>query len=136
MRAPSGTAARVVGAYERAPPRPFLIDMSWMVCQYSRPDQVSSEKKVTPGTEVDGLGGHAARVGAVTVVMGGYCPLPRPLTAISRPANSARVLGFRTCGRLYSCDTFLGWLTENFKGTSFATSGSTSEPASLTHDGL
>ena len=37
------------------------------------------------------------------------------------------------CGRLYFCDTLLKWPPENFKDASFAISGATSGPASLTH---
>jgi hypothetical protein len=70
MGAPSDTAARVVGAYGQKPRRPSRIDMGWMVCQYSRAGLVSSEKhQVTPGTGMEGRGGHTAGVGLVTVVM-------------------------------------------------------------------
>jgi hypothetical protein len=93
-----------------------LIDMYGMGCQYSTRGLVSSEKhETTPETGVEGRGGHTAGVGTITVGMGGYGPLPRSLTAISCPANSARVLRSRTCGRLYLCDALLEWLAQDLE---------------------
>jgi hypothetical protein len=59
MRAPSGTAVRVVGGVWAEARRPSLLDMHWMVCQYSRPSPVSSEKHepiLDPGAQVEGEG--------------------------------------------------------------------------------
>src|SRR4029453_3739168 len=82
----------------QGPRRAPLIEVSWMVCQYSIRSLVSTEKhETTPETGMEGRGGHTAGVGTVTVVMGGYHPLPRSLTAINHPANSARVLRSIVC---------------------------------------
>src|ERR671923_1790588 len=87
-----------------------------MVCQYSTRNRVSTEKhETTPETGMEGRGGHTAGVGTVTVGMGGYYPLPRSLTAINRPANSARVLRSRTCGRLYVYDAVLQRLAQDLE---------------------
>jgi hypothetical protein len=73
----------------------------------------------------------------VTVTLvGGYRALPASLMVITRRANSAKVWRSRTPARLYVYDAVLSWPPENFKDRSFAISGSTSEPVSLTHDGL
>jgi hypothetical protein len=87
-----------------------------MVCQYSTRSRVSTEKhETTPGTGMEGRGGHTAGVGTITAVMGGYYPLPRSLTAINRPANSARLLRSRTCGRLYAYDALLEGLAQHLE---------------------
>jgi hypothetical protein len=56
-----------------------------------------------------------AGVGTVTVVMGSCCPLPRSLTAISRPAKSARVLRSRTPEKLYPKNTVLEQLPQDLE---------------------
>jgi hypothetical protein len=100
----------------QGPCRAPLIEVSWLVCQYSTRSLVSTEKhETTPETGIKGRGGHTAGVGTVTVVMGGYYPLPRSLTAINRPANSARVLRSRTCRRLYAYDAPLEWLPQDLQ---------------------
>jgi hypothetical protein len=100
----------------QGPRRAPLIEVSWMVCQYSTRSLVSTEKhETTPETGMEGRGGHTAGVGTVTVVMGGYYPLPRSLTAINRPANSARVLRSRTCGRWYLYDALLERLPQDLE---------------------
>jgi hypothetical protein len=69
MGEPSGTAVRVVGHVWAAARRPSLIGMGWMVCQYSRPSQVSSEKH----RERSALKWRGEVVtGTATVVMGDY----------------------------------------------------------------
>jgi hypothetical protein len=78
-----------------------LIDLCWMVCQYSRPGPVSSEKHdlaVAAGAEKGS--GEAAGVEPVTVV-GGYRAVPASLPAMTRSAKSVTALKLRTCGRLY-----------------------------------
>jgi hypothetical protein len=72
----------------------------------------------------------------VTGEVDGYRALPAFLAAITCRANSARILRFSTSAKLYVYETILRWPPENFKDMSFAISGSTSELASLTHDGL
>jgi hypothetical protein len=64
---------------------------------------------------MEGRGGHTAGVGTITAVMGGYYPLPRSLTAINRPANSARLLRSRMCERLYAYDALLEGLAQDFQ---------------------
>jgi hypothetical protein len=49
------------------------------------------------------------------VVVGSYCPRLASLPAITRLANSAKVWRFRTCGRLYFCDTLLQRLSPHFE---------------------
>jgi hypothetical protein len=116
MGAPSDTAARVVGAYGQKPRRPSRIDMGWMVCQYSRAGLVSSEKhEVTPGTEVEGRGGHTAMVGTGTMVMGSYSTRPKRLAVNSRTAKLTKSLKFMTLWRLYSYDTLLERLAQDLQ---------------------
>jgi hypothetical protein len=52
----------------------------------------------------------------VTVVVGGYRALPKPLTAITRIAKSAKLLRFRTPARLYLYDTIFERLTQHLQG--------------------
>ena len=51
----------------------------------------------------------------VTVVAGGYRERPESLTAMTWRAKSARALRFRTCGRLYSCETILQRLAQDLE---------------------
>jgi hypothetical protein len=53
------------------------------------------------------------RRGTVTV-MGGYRPQPECFTAITRRANSAKVLGFRTPAKLYVYETILRWRRDEY----------------------
>jgi len=75
-------------------------------------------------------------VGTITMVMGGYWTRPDRLSVSSRLAKLTKSQRFRTLWRWHLCETLLRWPPENFKHMSFAISGSTSELASLTHDGL
>src|SRR5262252_8976422 len=94
--------------------------MRWMGCQYSTHGLMSSEKhETTAETGVEGRGGHTAGVGTVTVMMGGYGPLPRSLTGISRLAHSARVLRSRTCGRWSLGDALLERLAQHLQHVAF-----------------
>jgi hypothetical protein len=70
------------------------------------------------------------------MVVGSYHALPESLMAIIRKANSAKELRSKTPAKLYVYETLLKWPPENFKDTSLAISGSTSEPASLIHGRL
>jgi hypothetical protein len=70
-----------------------------------------------------------------TVVGGGYRVQPEPLEVISRAAKAAKALRSRTCGRLYLYDALLERLVEEFQNVPFAIRESTSERASLAHDG-
>jgi hypothetical protein len=54
------------------------------------------------------------RRGTVTV-MGGYRPQPECFTAITRRANSAKVLGFRTPAKLYVYETILERLAQDLQ---------------------
>src|SRR5262245_52000177 len=109
--------ARVAITHQgQGPRRAPLIEVSWMVCQYSTRSLVSTEMhEMTPETGMKGRGGYTAGVGTVTAVMGGYYPLPRSLTAIHRPAHSTRVLRSRTCGRLYAYDALLERLAQDLQ---------------------
>jgi hypothetical protein len=56
------------------------------------------------------LGNHVDRQQVDTAaVMGAYPPLPEPLVVIIRAAMSVKIQRFMTYGRLYCCDTLLGW---------------------------
>jgi hypothetical protein len=85
-----------------------------MRCQYSRCEQVSSEKhKTVARAEVEE---GADRGGVVTAtVMGGYCVLPNRLIAITRRANSAKIWRSRTPARLYLCDPILERLAQDLE---------------------
>ncbi len=115
MGVPSGTAAPVVGAYKQKPLRPFLIDMSWMVCQYSRPSPVSSEKhEVTPAlrwvarwSHLNGRGWHGG--------MGRYWTRPERLAVGSRSAKLTKSQRFMTLWRLSSYDTLLWQLAQDLQ---------------------
>jgi hypothetical protein len=52
---------------------------------------------------------------AVTVVVDGYRRTPEFCTAITRRANSPKVLKSWTLAKLYSCETLLKWLVQHFK---------------------
>jgi hypothetical protein len=51
----------------------------------------------------------------VTALVGGYPPLPEPLTAITCIAKSAKLLRFGTPERLYSENTLLERLAQDLK---------------------
>jgi hypothetical protein len=51
----------------------------------------------------------------VTVVVDGYRMLTESLTAITRRANSSKVLRFSTPAKLYSYETILEWLAQDLK---------------------
>jgi hypothetical protein len=70
------------------------------------------------------------------VVVDGYRRTPEFCTAITRRANSAKVLRSRTPAKLYIDETLLEGLAENFQDVPFAMRESTSERASLAQDGL
>jgi hypothetical protein len=83
-----------------------------MVCQYSRPSPVSSEKHepvLEPGVQAEASG-----VVAVTAV-DGYGARPESLIASTRRAKPATALRFRTCGRLSLYDTLLERLAQHFE---------------------
>jgi hypothetical protein len=62
---------RVVGGVWAGARRPSLIGIGWMVCQYSRLGQVSSEKHdIAPDAGADGRGGGISGVCSAMVVMG------------------------------------------------------------------
>jgi hypothetical protein len=61
-----------------------------MVCQYSRPSPVSSEKhQVTLEAGVEWRGGHTAGVATVAVGMGGYWTRPDRLAVSSLVVKAA-----------------------------------------------
>ena len=79
-----------------------------MVCQYSRPGPVSSEKhETTSEAGGEGRGGNTLAVGTAMVVMGGYWTRPEQLAGSSRLAKPATSLRLRTLWRLYACDALL-----------------------------
>jgi hypothetical protein len=51
----------------------------------------------------------------IVMVVGGYRPPPETLTAITRKANSVKVLRFSTPAKLYSCETILERLTQDLE---------------------
>jgi hypothetical protein len=86
-----------------------------MLCQYSRPRPVSSEKHDPAADAGAGEGsGEAAGVVPVTAVAG-YRAVPESLTAITRRAKSATALRSRTCGRLYVYDPLLERLAQDLE---------------------
>jgi hypothetical protein len=62
-----------------------------MVCQYSTPGPVSSEKQETAAEAGAGEGGGDAASVVPASAVGGYRALSEPLMAITRLANSANV---------------------------------------------
>jgi hypothetical protein len=87
-----------------------------MLCQYSRCDEVSSEKHETAA---DAGGeerrGDISEVPVAAEVMGDYCPLLEPPAVVSRAAKLAKTLKSRTPAKLYSCETLLERLTQGLK---------------------
>jgi hypothetical protein len=79
-----------------------------MLCQYSRCDEVSSEKRET-AAEAGGeeQRGDTSGVAIAAEVMGGYGPLLVPPEVMSRAAKVAKPLKSRTPAKLYVYDTIL-----------------------------
>ena len=110
---PQNSGERSRGAPGPEPRRAFLIYKGWVVCQYSRPSPVSSEKhETTSDAGVDGGDGGTWWVRTATVVMGNYHPLPEPLAVISRMAKSATALRVMTLARWYVDDAVLERLAQ------------------------
>jgi hypothetical protein len=71
-----------------------------MLCQYSRCDEVSSEKhETTPDAGVDEGGGDASGILTATAVVGGYWALLECPEVMSRAAKAAKTLRSRTPAR-------------------------------------
>jgi hypothetical protein len=86
-----------------------------MRCQYSRCDEVSSEKHVTAADRRAEAESWLMSVVTVTVVAGGYRAVPESLTAMTCRAKSATALRFRMCGRLSSYETLLERLAQDLE---------------------
>jgi hypothetical protein len=89
--------------------------------------------RTSPGAQSGGR--HAS------IVRGRYWVLAEGFAPVSSTRESTKPCRFRPSARSFCHDPFLGWPPEIFQDMSFAirgstSSGSTSEPASLTHDGL
>jgi hypothetical protein len=79
-----------------------------MVCQYSRPGPVSSEKhEGTPGPEVEGRGGPIVAVETGMVARVCDDSQPERLSVRSLRAKLTKSLELRTLWRLYPYDTLL-----------------------------
>jgi hypothetical protein len=92
---------------EESQPKP-LINMLWMVCQYSTRGFVSSGKRdiaLDPGAAEGG--DDASHTATGTIIVGRSRALPASLTTITRRANSAKVWRSRTPAKLYVYDTLL-----------------------------
>lgn len=75
-------------------------------------------------------------MGTATVLMGSYWARPEWLAVSSRFANLTKSQRFMTLWRLYSYETLLEGVMENFQNVPFGIRESTSERASLASDGI
>ena len=86
----------------------FILDVCSMVCQFLRPERVSSEQQeIAPDAGSEEQGGGIPGSGTATEAIGSYHPLPTPLAVLTRAANTARVLRFGTYGKSYPYNTLL-----------------------------
>jgi hypothetical protein len=114
MGTPSGMVVQAAGARRQEPQGTPLRSVYWMVCQYSRPSPVSSEKHETSAeAEVAGRAGDTSGVGTAMVVMGSYRPLPEPAEVMNRSAKAVKALRSRTRAKLYVEETLLERLAQH-----------------------
>jgi hypothetical protein len=87
-----------------------------MVCQYSRPGPMSSEKRAAgPAIGGEGRARDTGAVGGAPLMVGGWCPLPAPLAVITPAAKSPKAEGVRTPARRCWGDPLLVRLTHPFE---------------------